>query len=71
MALFDPGYAARGIGRDRLLGIILICGIRKARVQIPLQSGGRQAQLQFHKQNKFQESANTEDEMLGQLTALF
>jgi hypothetical protein len=27
--------------------------------------------LQFHKENKFQERANTEDKMLHQLTVLF
>ena len=41
MALFDLVCAARGTVRVWLLGTILIWGVRKAKVQIPIQLTGR------------------------------
>ena len=41
MALLDHVYAARGMVKVWLLGTILIWGVRKAKVQIPIQLTGR------------------------------
>ena len=41
MAVFDHVYAARGTVRVWLLGTIFIRGVRKAKVQIPIQLTGR------------------------------
>ena len=41
MALFDHVCAARGTVRVWLLGTMFIWGVRKAKVQIPIQLTGR------------------------------
>ena len=51
MALFDYRCAVRGTMRVWLLGTIFIWGVRKAKVQIPIQLIGRHKHLS-HKQRK-------------------
>ena len=41
MALLDHAYAARGMVRVWLFRTIFIWGVRKAKVQIPIQLTGR------------------------------
>ena len=49
MALFDCVYTARGTVRVWLLGTVFIWGLRKAKVQIPIQLTGKHLS---HKQRK-------------------
>jgi hypothetical protein len=46
-------------------------GLEGLECRFPFSQEAGKHRLWFHKQNKFQERANTEDEMLGQLAVLF